>query len=140
MSTSLNTDPKVVATVPNATTESSASSSKRRRRQPADWRTIALGSTAIFLAFFTLLAARMQSGLDPTLGTSASRQTAAVLQRRLIVKRKVIHETIVPADPVANSPAASASGYASAPAPSTTYSAPAPTYYAPAPAPVTRAS
>ncbi|MBK5229669.1 MAG: hypothetical protein JJE27_00705 [Thermoleophilia bacterium] len=98
---------------------------------------------ASFLAIFTLLAARMQSGQDPAIGPPSANQTAqAVVHRRLIVKRKVIHETIVPASSSASSAGGSGSAPSttSAPAPSPSYSAPAPTYYPPAPAPVTRAS
>lgn len=133
--------------MPNRTTENARRPAARRRtKKPADWRSIALGTVASFLAIFTLLAARMQSGQDPAIGPPSANQTAqAVIHRRLIVKRKVIHETIVPASSSASSAGGSgnAPSTTSAPAPSpppSYSSAPAPTYYPPAPAPVTRAS
>lgn len=132
--------------MPNRTTENAPRpAAKHRTKKPADWRSIALGTVASFLAIFTLLAARMQSGQDPAIGPPSANQTAqAVVHRRLIVKRKVIHETIVPASSSASSAGGSGSApsttSAPAPSPSPSYSAPAPTYYPPAPAPVTRAS
>lgn len=104
-------------------------------------------TVATFMAIFALLAIRMQNGVDPAIGAPAARQTAQlVVHRRLIVKRKVIHETIVPAAPsgsgsgtsgYAQSSASNQSSAPSSSAPAQSYSAPAP---APAPAPVTRAS
>lgn len=135
---------KEVTTVASATTKPSGTASpKRPVKQPADWRSIAMGTLATFLAIFALLAMRMQSGQDPALSASASKKTTqAVVYRRLIVKRKVIHETIVPAAPSGSGSGTSDYSQGSVPtqtsAPS--YSAPAPTYSAPAPAPATRAS
>lgn len=128
-------NPKEMTTVPSAMTDPSKPTPRRRRR-PADWSTIAFTTAAIFLAVFTLLVTRMNAGLDPTIGPAAARKTAQTVQRRLLINRRVIHETIVPADPAAPAD----TGYAVSAAPSTSYSSPAPTYYAPAPAPVTRAS
>ncbi len=121
--------------MPSATTEP-AKPAPRRRRRPADWSTIGFATAAIFLAVFTLLVMRMNADLDPAIGSAEARQTAQTLQRRLLVNRRVIHETIVPADP--ESP--TGAGYAASAVPSSSYSTPAPTYYAPAPAPVTRVS
>lgn len=129
------TNPQEVTTVASATTEPTKPMSRRQRR-PADWSTIGFATAAIFLAVFTLLVTRMNAGLDPAIASAKARQTAQTLQRRLLIDRRVIHETIIPADPATQT----GTGYVASAAPSTSYSTPAPTYYAPAPAPVTRAS
>lgn len=128
-----------VTTEPEIPTTAKSRTSKR----PAHWTSIALLTMASFLAVFTLLAIRMQNGFDPAIGSAAPRQNAQlVVKRRLIVKRKVIHETIIPAETggSAAGPAAYPASQVQAQSPASSYSAPAPTYSAPAPAPVTRAS
>lgn len=118
----------------SATTEG-ASKPQVRRRTPADWRSVALGTLSAFLCVLAFLAARMQSGHDPALGAAATPASEQLVRRRLVIKRKVVHVTVEPADPV-TTPRMSSSSPAPAPI-STAPPAPVP---APAPAPVTRVS
>lgn len=59
--------------MPNVTTNTTPNTTPPPlRRKPADWRTVAIGTTTVFLAVFALLAARMQNGLDPAAQTAGS--------------------------------------------------------------------
>lgn len=134
MTITTTTERNSTITVNRMTTEPETLTTAKSRtlKRPANWTSIAILTMATFLAVFALLAIRMQSGFDPAIGSAASRQNAQlVVKRRLIVERKVIHETIDPAE--TGESAANPAGQDQAQSSASSSSAPAP-------APVTRAS
>ena len=111
------------------------------------WKTLKL-ATGMFLAVFAVMTWHMAVGHDPLLGTGWPSEKAqqATVQRKLIVRRKVIIEqppaivTRAGGAQLGAAQAPAAPGVASPGAGTVVTQAPAPVAPAPAPAPVTQSS